>query len=56
VCVSSNNIRHPVTKAFTPLHCTSLHFTKLHVTPLHFLSFKLHLTTLHYPNIRFKHV
>jgi hypothetical protein len=41
ICVSSNNVRHPVTKTFTTLHPTTFHF----------LSFKLHPTTLHYPLI-----
>ena len=27
VCISSDNVRHPVTKIFDPLHYTSLHFT-----------------------------
>jgi len=46
ICVSYNNIGHPVTKAFITLHSTSLHFSTLH-----FLPFKLHPTTLHYPLI-----
>ena len=44
--VSSNNVRHPVTKTFTTLNSTSLT-----LLALHFLSFKLHQTTLHYPLI-----
>jgi len=44
--VSSNNVRHPVTRTFTTLHFTSLHFLTLHILP-----FKLHPTTLHYPLI-----
>jgi len=27
--ISSNNVRHPVTKTFTALHATSLHFLTL---------------------------
>jgi len=46
IYISSNNVRHPVTETFTPLHYTSPSFTSLH-----FLSFKLHPTTLHYPLI-----
>jgi len=41
IYISSNNVRHPVTRAFTPLRYTSQHF----------LSFKLHPTTLDYPVI-----
>jgi len=32
--VSSNNVRHPVTKDFTTLHPTTLHFTTLVDTSL----------------------
>jgi hypothetical protein len=46
IYISSKNVRHPVTKTFTQLH-----FTSLHLSTLHFLSFKLDLTTLHYPLI-----
>ena len=47
---SSNNVKHPVTKDFTPLYCTSHNYTSLFSTlvdtslPL----IKLHPTTLHY--------
>jgi len=51
VSISSNNIRHPVTKNFTTLHPSTLNSTSLHLSALHFLSFKLHPTTLHYPFI-----
>jgi len=51
IYISSNNVRHPVTKTFTTLHPTTLNFTLLHLSTLHFLSFKLHPTTLHYPLI-----
>jgi hypothetical protein len=55
ICMSYNNVRHPVTKTFTTLHpttlhSTSLHFTQLHFTPLHYTSpnyTSLHFTTLH---------
>jgi hypothetical protein len=46
IYISSNNVRHPVTKTFTTLNSTSLN-----LLALHFLSFKLHQTTLHYPLI-----
>jgi len=54
IYISSNNIRHPVTKTFTILHPTTLHFTtpvdtSLYLSTLHFLSFKHHPATLHYP-------
>ena len=51
ICISSNNVRNPVTKTFTTLHLTILHSTSLNLSSLHFLSFKLHPTTLHYPFI-----
>ena len=41
IYISSDNVRHPVTKTFTTLNPTTLHFTTLHPT-------KLHFTTLHY--------
>jgi len=34
IYISSNNVRHPVTKTFTPLHYTSPNYTSLHVTTL----------------------
>jgi len=37
ICVSSNNVAHPVAMTFTKLYWTSLH-----LPTLHFLSFKLH--------------
>ena len=46
--ISSNNVRHPVTKTFTILHPNTRNATSLHLSTLHFLSFKLHLATLHY--------
>jgi hypothetical protein len=57
IYISSNNVRHPVTKPFATLHYTSLHFTQLRFTPIHYtcrhftsshLNFtQLHFTTLH---------
>jgi len=47
---TSNNNRHPLTKTFTPLHCTSPNYTSLHFTTLFdtaLLPFKPHPTTLH---------
>jgi len=32
ICVSSNNVRHRVTKNFTPLHYTSPNYTSVHFT------------------------
>jgi hypothetical protein len=32
ICISSNNVRHPVAKTFTTLHYTSLNYTSLHFT------------------------
>jgi hypothetical protein len=42
IYISSNDVRHPVTKPFTTLHYTSpsytsLYFTSLHLSTLHFL-------------------
>ena len=54
IYISSNNVRHPVTKTFTTLHPTTLHSTSLHLSTLHFLSFKHYPTTLHYPLIWLK--
>jgi len=34
IYISSNNVRHPVTKTFTPFQCTSPNYTSLHVTTL----------------------
>ena len=34
IYISSNNVGHPVTKTFTPLHCTSPTYASLHVTTL----------------------
>ena len=50
IYISSNNIRHPVTKTFTTLHPTTLHSTSLHLSTLHFLlNFtQLNFTPLHY--------
>jgi hypothetical protein len=60
IYISSNNVRHPVTRTFTPLHYTcrqslllvytSPNYTSLHFTTLvdnHYFSFTLHPTTLH---------
>jgi len=53
IYISSNNVRHPVIKTFTPLHYTSPNYTSLHVTTLVDTSLPLQLqaTTLHYPLI-----
>ena len=67
IFISSNNIRHPVTKTFTALHYTCRHFTSSHFnfTQLHFTtisfgltSFKFpttpfHLTSLHFTSLHF---
>jgi len=56
VYISSNNVRHPVTKTFTTLHPTKVNSTSLHLSTLRFLSFKLHPTTIHYPLIWLKSI
>jgi len=53
IYISSNNVRHPVTKTFTPLHFTQLHFTPLHYTCRHFISFNLNITQLHFTTLSF---
>ena len=45
ICISSDNVKQPVTKTCTPLHYTSLHFTQLHFTPHHCTS--RHFTSPH---------
>jgi len=68
IYISSNNGRHPVTKACTLLHYTCQHFSSSHLnfTQLHFttLSFGLtpfkfpnapfHLTSLHFTSLHFR--
>jgi hypothetical protein len=44
--ISSNNVRHPVTKTFTALHYTSPNYASLHYTS------PLHPSRLHY-NVRY---
>ena len=51
ICISSNDVRHPVAETFTTLHPTTLYSTSLHLSTLHFLPFKLHPPILHYPLI-----
>jgi len=34
IYISSNNVKHPVTKTFTTLHCASPNYTSLHFTTL----------------------
>jgi len=51
IYISSNKVKHPVTKTFTTLHQTTLNSTSLQLSTLHFLPFKLHPNTLHYPLI-----
>jgi len=46
ISVSSNNVRHSVTKTFTTLHSASLHWLTLP-----FLSFKRHQISPHFPLI-----
>ena len=53
IYISSNNVRHPVTKTFTTLHPITLHSTSLHCMTPHFLPFKLHPTTLHYTSLHY---
>ena len=54
IYISSNNVKHPVTKTFTTLHPTTLHSTSLHFSTLHFLPLytSLHFTTLFDTSLR----
>ena len=45
IYISSNNVRHPVTKVFTSLHFTSLYFTTLHFITLVYTSLPLIIHT-----------
>jgi len=51
IYISSNNVRHPVTKTFTTLHRTTLLSTSLNLSTLHFFSFKL--IQLNFANLSF---
>ena len=53
IFISSNNIRYPVTKTFTTLHCTSPKCTSLHFTCRHFTSSHLNFTQLHFTTLSF---
>jgi len=46
IYISSNNVRHPVTKNFTALYYTSPIYTPLHYTFRHFTSSDLNFTQL----------
>jgi len=37
IYISSNNVRHPVTKTFTTLHATTFYSTSLQLSTLHFV-------------------
>jgi hypothetical protein len=51
--ISSNNVRHPATKTFTPLHYTLPNYTSLHVTTLVDTSSHLNFTQLHFTTLSF---
>ena len=46
IYISSNNIRHPITKTFTTLHPTTLHATSLHLLTLHFFKIFQEIATI----------
>jgi hypothetical protein len=48
ICISFNNVRHPVTKTFTTLHPATLHYTFWHVSSFHLNFLSLHFTSHHY--------
>jgi len=54
ICISSTNVRQPVTKTFTTLHPTTLHYTFLHFTSSHLNFTQLHSTTLSFGLTPFK--
>jgi hypothetical protein len=57
ICISSNKVRHPVTKNFTTLHYTSptpFHYTCRHFTSSHLNFTQLHFTTLSFGSMAFK--
>ena len=54
IYISSNNVRHPVTMIFTPLHPTTLHYTCWHFTSSHLNFTQLYCTTLSFGLIPFK--
>ena len=54
IYISSNNIRHPVTKTYTTLHPTTLHYTCRHFTFSHLNFTELHFTTLSFGLNTFK--
>jgi len=47
IYISSNNLKHTVTKTFTTLRPTILHFTTLHYTCRNFTFSHLNFTQLH---------
>jgi hypothetical protein len=53
IYISSNNVRHTVTKTFTTLHYTSLNYASLHYTCRHFTSSHLNFTQLHFTTLSF---
>jgi len=53
IYVSSNNVRHPVIKTFTPLHYTSPIYTSRNYTCRHFTSSHLNFTQLHFTTVSF---
>jgi hypothetical protein len=55
IYICSNNVGHPVTKPFTPLHYNCQHFISSHLnfTQLHFTTFSFGLTPFKFPNTPF---
>jgi hypothetical protein len=53
IYISSNKVRHPVTKTFTILHYTSSNYSSLHYTCWHFTSSRLNFTQLHFTTLSF---
>ena len=54
IYISSNNVRHPVTKTFTSLHPTTLNYTCRHFTSSYLNFTQLNFTTLSFGSTQFK--
>ena len=50
ICISSNNVRHPVAKTFTTLHPATLHSTTIVDKRTRTTSFLTHVTTIYLPD------
>ena len=51
IYITSNNVRHPVTKIFTTIYCASPNYISLHLTTLVDTSLPLTLTSPNYTSL-----